>query len=91
MRSEPTHLYYIPIQMNAAPDSFSTSLTAAKGDDATDGACDPALVDLSRVDGATVPVSTPLDHDQGKSDDPCQAAPTSPIDPFDDIFAVFDA
>ncbi|KAM3565379.1 hypothetical protein ARSEF4850_001415 [Beauveria asiatica] len=81
----------IPINMNAAPDSFSNGSAAGKGDDATDGTRDSPFVGSSRADGASSPVSTSLDRDQGKPDDPCQDAPTSPVNPFDDIFAVFDA
>lgn len=80
-----------PIQMNETPDSFSSGSAPVEGNDTTNGTCDPALVDLSRVDGTSVPVSASLDHDQGKVDNPGQAAPASPIDPFDDIFEVFDA
>ncbi|KAM3498085.1 hypothetical protein MY10362_008577 [Beauveria mimosiformis] len=81
----------IPINMNAAPDSFSNGSAAGKGDDATDGTRDPPFVGSSRADGGSVPVSTSLDRDQGKPDDPCQDSPASPVNPFDDIFAVFDA
>ncbi|KAM3550758.1 hypothetical protein BM221_008999 [Beauveria bassiana] len=77
--------------MNAAPDSFCTGSVAGKPDDATEGTRDPTFVGSSRVDRASVPVSTSLDRDQEKPDDPCQGAPASPVDPFDDIFAVFDA
>lgn len=77
--------------MNAAPDSFCTGSVAGKGDDETEGTRGLTLAGSPRVDRASVPVSTSLDRDQGKPDDACQGAPASPVDPFDDIFAVFDA
>ncbi|KAK8140630.1 hypothetical protein G3M48_003207, partial [Beauveria asiatica] len=63
--------------MNAAPDSFSNGSAAGKGDDATDGTRDSPFVGSFRADGASIPVSTSLDRDQGKPDDPCQDAPTT--------------
>ncbi|XWW94465.1 hypothetical protein V2A60_008764 [Cordyceps javanica] len=74
-----------------APQSFNSNSATVEGSDTANGTCDPTLVDLSRVDGTSVAASASHDRDRGRTDHSCQAASASPIDPFDDIFAVFDA